>query len=121
MIEQVVEFSAEFELLPFRQRDILQQGCALSVGSRLAERVAGENTVKGSVHRDLTGERSSVCHALPARIIDLVDREVEKAVGRHLIRNQRAWARRCPGEAGPRPCPIEAKIRHSGVGDGKWL
>ena len=121
MIEQVVEFSTKLELHPFlRQRDVLEQGCVLVVGPRLAERVAGENAIKRSVHRNFVGERRCICQALSTHgIVDLVEREVEKAVGRNRIRNQRAGVREKSGNARPRP--FATKVGHARVSDRKWL
>src|SRR5439155_18186314 len=121
MIEQVVKFGPELQFHPFlRQRDILEQGRVLVVGPGLAERVAGENAIKRSVHRNLAGEGRCVSDAHPTSgIINLVDRKIEKSVGRNVIRDQRADARGIAGEPWPRS--FAAKVGHARVPNGEGL
>jgi hypothetical protein len=88
MIEQIVKFSAALERHPFLgQWDVLANGGILEVQTGLAEGVARETSIKWSIYRDFASERNSVGDASTGRVVDLVQRKIEKVIGRCGIRN----------------------------------
>ncbi len=82
MIEQVVKLGAKLQFHSFPpQWNIFQQGCVLIVGPGRPVGVAGESAIERSIYGDFAGEGCRVGDAGIPGIINLVERDIEKAVG----------------------------------------
>ena len=103
MVEEVVKFCPNLQLQVFPwQGHVLQQSRVLVIRSRLTEGIPGKRAVKGSVHGNFTSERHRSGHAITRRIIDRIDGQIEKAIGRCRIGNQGTGARRSSDKTRPR-------------------